>query len=241
LRNRVQTVSGPFQFRARGDKSNVAFDPVSRNSHLHDIEKAVRYLYAHGFASSPQSNKARAFEAAFAKRSIRLEIPALDGGDFERLTISGQMKILSRTLKNEPNCLIGSSMGGLLAALYASTHLEVSRLVLLAPAFGFAQRWRGKAGNPPPKSMQVYHYGENRMREIRYDLIEDALKYPGAPGFTQPALIFHGSADQTVPIEISRNWAASHPNVRLVEVDSDHELLSVLDQIVGEAVPFLLA
>jgi len=43
-----------------------------------------------------------------------------------------------------------------------------------------------------------------------------------------------------VPIEYSRDFAAAHANVRLTELNSDHELLNVLDQVVGEAVPFLL-
>lgn len=211
----------------------------------------MQYIYMHGFASSPQSRKARAFEAAFAQRGLPLSIPAMDQGDFEHLTISGQVDVLNRVRKNEPagisspatppDCaLIGSSMGGLVAAIYASSHPDVSRLVLLAPAFGFARRWREKAGDPPPASMQVYHYGENRMREIHYGLIEDALKYPAAPDFTQPALIFHGVHDDTVPIENSRAYAAAHPNVRLIELDSDHELLTVLDRIIAESMPFLL-
>jgi dipeptidyl aminopeptidase/acylaminoacyl peptidase len=61
-------------------------------------------------------------------------------------------------------------------------------------------------------------------------------------------LIFHGVHDDIVPIDYSRAFAASHPNVRLVELESDHELLSspgqnsdVLDRIVAEATDFLLA
>jgi hypothetical protein len=43
-----------------------------------------------------------------------------------------------------------------------------------------------------------------------------------------------------VPVESSRDFAAAHPNVRHTEVDSDHELLNVLDRIIADAVPFLL-
>src|ERR1700734_332724 len=102
----------------------------------------MRFLYLHGFASSPQSQKARAFESALRKADIPLEIPALDAGDFEHLTISGQLTIIEALLAGQPCRLIGSSMGGYLAALYAARHAEVSRVVLLAPAFGFAQRWQ---------------------------------------------------------------------------------------------------
>src|SRR5579859_7208445 len=104
----------------------------------------MTFLYCHGFASSPQSRKAQAFHSALSSRGINLLIPALDGGDFEHLTISSQLEIMEDTLKGAPARLIGSSMGGYLAALYAATHPEVDRLVLMAPAFGFSPRWSSR-------------------------------------------------------------------------------------------------
>lgn len=165
----------------------------------------------------------------------------MDQGDFEHLTIAGQLSVLENAIDGERACLIGSSMGGFLAALYASTHPDdVSKLVLMAPAFGFARRWDRKIGEPKPADFKVFHYGDNCLRSVHYGLIEDALPLPEAPGFGQPALIFHGIHDDAVPIEYSREFAAAHPNVRLIELDSDHALLNVLDWIVGEAVPFLV-
>jgi pimeloyl-ACP methyl ester carboxylesterase len=200
----------------------------------------MKFVYIHGFASSPRSRKAVAFQSALAARGVSLDVPAMDQGDFAHLTISGQLNLLERTIHEVPVCLIGSSMGGFLAALYAAAHPEVSRLVLLAPAFGFAPRWRQKIGTPPPADFQVFHYGDNALRRVHYGLIEDALTFPSVPDFAQPALIFHGVHDDVVPVENSRAFATSHPNARLVELDSDHELLNVLDRIIGEAVPFLL-
>lgn len=132
-------------------------------------------------------------------------------------------------------------MGGYLAALYAARHPETERLVLLAPAFDFAPRWRAKATEREMREgLEVFHYGENRMRRVHYGLIEDALTYPPVPEFSQPALIFHGRNDDTVPIEVSRAFALGHPNVRLIEMESGHELTDVLDEIVAEALPFLI-
>ncbi len=197
----------------------------------------MRFVYAHGFASSPESSKAQAFRAGLARSGTSLEIPAMDDGDFEHLTVSGQLRVLEREIRSEPVCLIGSSMGGFVASLYAAAHPEVSKLVLLAPAFGFARRWQRK---PAPPDFEVFHYGERRMRRVHYGLIEDALQYPDAPDFAQPAIIFHGVRDETVPIEHSRAISA-RPNVKLVELDSDHELLDVLERIAGEGVSFLLS
>jgi pimeloyl-ACP methyl ester carboxylesterase len=195
----------------------------------------MRFLYLHGFASSPLSRKAQAFRSAFDARGISLEIPALDEGDFEHLTISGQLSLIEDVLHGEPVRLIGSSMGGYLAALYAAAHPEVSRLVLLAPAFAFAPRWqRGDC-----KDLEVFHYGDQSMRRVHYGLIEDALQYAPFPDFTQPGLIFHGLQDDVVPIGYSRDFAAHHKNARLIELESDHELLDALETILTEALLFL--
>jgi pimeloyl-ACP methyl ester carboxylesterase len=200
----------------------------------------MKFVYVHGFASSPQSRKAVQFRDALAARGVPVAIPFMDRGDFEHLTISGQLGVLEELIRGDPVCLIGSSMGGYLAALYAAAHPELARLVLLAPAFGFARRWDEKIGETKPLGLDVFHYGDNKVRRVHYGLIGDALRFPSEPDFTQPAWIFHGIHDDVVPIEYSRDFAALRANVRLTELDSDHELLNVLDRIVGEAIPFLL-
>jgi len=205
----------------------------------------MRYVYLHGFASGPRSRKAEAFRAGLATRGIELEVPALDQGDFEHLTISGQLRVVERLLGGEPGRIAGSSMGGYLAALYAAGHPEVERVVLLAPAFSFSERW-GDLVSPAGMEkwretgwLEVFHYGEGRVRRVHYGLFEDALKYAGSPDFGQPGLIFHGFRDAVVPVELSRAFAAGHGNVGLREVDSDHELLNVLGEITAEGVEFL--
>jgi pimeloyl-ACP methyl ester carboxylesterase len=206
----------------------------------------MRFVYFHGFGSGPQSRKAQAFREVFADHDIELEIPSLDEGDFEHLTISGQLRMVEAQLAGAPCRLIGSSMGGYLAALYAAAHPEVEKLVLLAPAFGFASRWREMQGPAVISSwrdtgwLEVFHYGDKAQRRVHYGLLEDAVNFPGFPDFRQEALIFHGVNDSVVPVALSREFVASHPNARLREMDSDHELLDVLDVITGEAVPFLL-
>lgn len=206
----------------------------------------MRYVYLHGFASSGRSRKAQAFRKALTARDIDLEVPDLVEDDFEHLTLSGQLRVIETLLNGSPCRLIGSSMGGYLAAIYAATHLETDRLVLLAPAFGFAPRWREMQGPDAidqwQKSgwLEVFHYGDQTTRRVHYGLFEDALKFPPEPDFRQPALIFHGRYDDVVPIGFSRAFAATHPSTQLHELESDHELLNVLDAITAEAVPYLL-
>jgi uncharacterized protein len=200
----------------------------------------MRFVYLHGFASGPRSSKAVALQSALARAGIPLEVPALDEGDFAHLTISGQLALIERTLHGEQVCLIGSSMGGYLAGLYAAGHPEVSGLVLLAPAFAFAARWDARINEPKPVDIEVFHYGDRAMRRVHYGLIQDALRYPALPDFSQPALIYHGIRDEVVPVENSRAFAATHANASLTELDSDHELLDVQQEIVASALPFIV-
>ena len=101
----------------------------------------TRILYLHGFASGPSSSKARYFQERLESAGMPVEVPDLAAGDFEHLTLTGQLGVIERSAAAGPVSLAGSSMGGYLAALYAARHPEVLRVVLLAPAFDFARRW----------------------------------------------------------------------------------------------------
>jgi pimeloyl-ACP methyl ester carboxylesterase len=205
----------------------------------------VRIIYLHGFASGPGSRKAQYFRERFAERDVRIEIPHVDQGDFRGLTITGQLRLIESLAAGEPVQLIGSSMGGYVAALYAARHPETERLVLLAPAFYFTERWPQTLGAPVVEawkrkgSMPVFHYAEGATREIGYQLVEDGAQYPGAPDFHQPTLIFHGTKDTVVPASYSEEFVAAHPNAHLQLLDSGHELTDCLDVIWNEAVSFL--
>lgn len=204
-------------------------------------------LYLHGFASGPASRKARYFQQRLAARGVDLLVPAMDEGDFRGLTITGQLQLVERLAGREPVTLIGSSMGGYIAALYASRHPETERLVLLAPAFGFTHRWPESLGETTLRQWQtsgallVHHYATGEMREVGYQLIEDGKRYEDYPDFHQPALILHGSQDDVVPLAYSEHFAATHPNVELKVLDSNHELTNVLDEAWREAERFLFA
>ena len=207
----------------------------------------MKTIYLHGFASGPLSRKAQFFRQRLEERGLTLEIPALDEGDFEGLTISGQLNLVERIAVGEPVTLIGSSMGGYVAALYAARHPEVARLVMLAPAFYFPRRWmetlepEQAAAWQRDGKMGVFHYSEGRMRDIGYQLVRDAERYEPVPNVKQPVLLFHGLKDDVVPAGYSKEFAAAHPeNVILRLLDSGHELTDVLDLIWQESEAFLI-
>jgi pimeloyl-ACP methyl ester carboxylesterase len=206
----------------------------------------MRYLYLHGFASGPQSRKAQFFRDKLASSGVLLEIPILDQGDFEHLTITGQLDLIARELRGQPSILMGSSMGGYLAALYASQHPEIERMVLLAPAFGFASRWAETFGEDRVAEWrtrgwaEVYHYATRSMCRLSADLLNDSSRHPGFPECGQPTLIFHGVLDDVVPLAASETWTHQNRRARLLPVESGHELLDVLEWVWEQSRAFLL-
>jgi pimeloyl-ACP methyl ester carboxylesterase len=206
----------------------------------------LRFVYLHGFASGVESGKARFLRDRFVEAGVTLKIPDLAAGDFENLTISGQLALIERLLEGRPACLIGSSLGGYLAALYASLHAEIRKVVLLAPAFGFPRRWPEKLGAEKTSEwqrtgfMDVFHYGEGVQRRISWKILDDARSWPDEPSFSQPGLIFHGTRDDVVAAEFSQAYVAKRPNVALRLLDSDHQLTDSVDLIWAETKHFLL-
>lgn len=204
-----------------------------------------RIIYLHGFASGPQSSKARYFRTLLESAGAAVDTPNLDGGDFEHLTITGQLAIVDQAVAGQRVSLIGSSLGGYLAALYSARHPEVRRLVLLAPAFGFAERWPDRLGPAAVAAwrhkgtLDVFHYAENRKRKLGYQLLADGQRFEAYPDFTQPALIFHGSHDDVVPVRYSEEFVASHPNATLEVLNAEHDLLKMLDYMGPKIVDFL--
>lgn len=201
-------------------------------------------VYLHGFASGPSSRKAQFFREGFENRGYSVRVPALEGDDFEHMTITSQMALVRQTVDGE--CiLMGSSMGGYLAALHASESPQVKAVVLLAPAFYFPDRWEENVGEEIATAWrstgrrEVFHYARQRPEWIGYGLLEDAKKYDPAPSFNVPGLILHGKLDDVVPVEHSRRYVAEHPNVTLREYVAGHELTEVLPQLWEETWTFV--
>ena len=155
----------------------------------------TRILYLHGFASGTSSQKASFFRERLKAAGARVDVLDLAAGDFERLTITSQLAVIERAAAGDPVSLLGSSMGGYLAALYAARHPEVPRVALLAPAFAFAPRWAEYLGVARVEQwrregfMDFFHYGEGRERRLAwlaYQLLDDAARYEDYPPSSSP-------------------------------------------------------
>ncbi len=209
---------------------------------------STRFIYCHGFASSPDSNKARAFREKFEELGIPLEIPDLEEGDFRHLTLSRQIDTVQKILDAYPHDrfgIIGSSMGGYLAALVSQLREEVTGQFLMCPGFHFLKRWRQRhfegtdASEPQHGLITVYHYRYNKNMELDAGIFLDAERWDAMKlDRPIPTRMVHGVRDDTVPIEQSREFAQSRPWASLAELDSDHGLLSHIDWIINDCLNF---
>jgi uncharacterized protein len=210
------------------------------------LSARLRVVYLHGFASSPESHKAHFFCKQLREFGFFVNVPDLAEGDFERLTISAQLRVIERTSNRNPIILVGSSLGGYLAALYAARHPEVERLVLLAPAFDFHRLWISRLGPERLAAwresgvIRVFHYAAGCELPLAYKFLEDASQFEPFPDFCQPALIFHGNHDPVVPVIHSSEFVEAHANARLIQLESGHELTDVLDAIWHRSRRFLV-
>jgi pimeloyl-ACP methyl ester carboxylesterase len=206
-------------------------------------------LYLHGFGSGPNSTKGVALASRFATIGVpvvRADLtPGADG--FERSTPITMLAEAERALAAAPatRVLMGSSLGGYLAALLAARAPAVERIVLLAPAFRLHERWTARLGAGElarwrREGLEVDHHASGRRRRIGPAFLEDAARLPAYPEVGVPALCLAGRRDELVPLEDVERFVALAPSLRrLVALDDGHDLVASIDRIFDEARRFL--
>lgn len=214
-----------------------------------------RFLYLHGFASSAASKKGVAVADRLARRGadvnrLELRVPSLPRLDFAAMLARVQDALGGA---RDRALLIGSSLGGLTAARTAERDARVFALILLAPAFGFGERWRRHLGDDGWQRwmddgwLEVHDHATGGSARVHADFARGVLAHDvddeGFPDVRVPTLIFHGLHDDVVPVAASRRFAAGKPHVRLVELDDGHDLVAslprILDGIEAFAAPIL--
>jgi len=149
----------------------------------------MQLIFLHGLEGSSQGVKATLLRGLF---------PGILTPDF-RGSLGERMEALRAILGNTLEwTLIGSSFGGLMAALFACERPEqVKKLVLLAPAL----IWPDFAANPPAP-MEI------------------------------PTVIYHGSRDEIIPLEPTRQLAERvFRSLDFRVVDDDHGLYRTVHEI----------
>ncbi len=207
-----------------------------------------RFLYLHGFASGPSSKKGTAFDRHLAARGVSIERLDLRVPAFPNLRLSAMLDVVRTAIggASDRAVVIGSSLGGLTASRQAERDPRIAALVLLAPAFQLAARWRTQLGEAAwaawrdSAGLDITDRTTGQPARVPFGFIEDVMAIDvDYPDIRVPTLIVHGVRDDVVPVEHSRRFAAGKRHVRLVEVDDDHELITSLPRIFEEADRFL--
>jgi uncharacterized protein len=208
----------------------------------------MQFLYLHGFASGPRSTKGVAFEQHFEARGraidhsferLNLRVPS-----FEHLRLSAMIATVQAAI-GERAILIGSSLGGLTASRVAERDPRVVALVLMAPAFQLASRWRTMLGPDFDRWKEsgwreVTDFTTGQPARVDFGFFEDVSAIDvGFPDVRVPTLILHGTGDDVVPVSHSRAFAEGKSHVRVVELDDNHELVASLPTILAETDAFL--
>lgn len=199
-------------------------------------------FYLHGFASSPLSNKAQQLKRRLAEGyQLDLHIPDLNVPEFTHLTMTAILETMAAAIRALPTgeiYLIGSSMGGQAAInfyeRYPTEAQTIRKMILLAPAFEFSAEhffpnlteWQAKGFIP------FFHYNYNQEMPLHYGFVEDMQRYNAAQANVDiPIVIVHGLNDVVVDHQQSVRFAATHPNVELRLVASDHQLNDQVEYI----------
>jgi len=207
-----------------------------------------RIAYLHGFASSATSLKGVALQKAVGTEIC--DLPDLNRPSFSKLTVSGALEAMDELheQRGRPKWnLVGSSMGGHVAALWTSLHPEcVEKLVLLCPAFSLAELWPAILGAENFERWGregEYQNAAGEWHKVHYGLVEDGLTHPVHPSIPDsvPVLVMHGKNDEVVPVASSLSLSkiyALHPSLSVETLEDDHALFASTDLIVQRAAQF---
>ncbi len=200
------------------------------------------YAFLHGFASGALSTKGTFLRERLAARGVSMWTPDLNAPTFGAMTYTSMLAEIDRLddrVRPARWNLVGSSMGGYLAARWAELRPDrVGRLLLLCPGFDLPSRWPALLGEQEFRAWERRGWTPvddalGRQQELAWSFLEDSRRHPAWPRAVRPTRILHGSRDDVVPTEGSRRWAAAHADVELIELDDDHRLMRSLATILA--------
>jgi pimeloyl-ACP methyl ester carboxylesterase len=179
-------------------------------------------LFLHGLRSVRVGEKSTAlfrFAAARSRAAWRFDFRGHgdSGGRLEDIPLSGHIADTGLVLERSgPAHLIGSSMGGLVAAWTAARHPErVLSLTLLAPAFRFLERHQAAAEGPTSDdSTELQHGHDDGPLRLSAELLADLRSHDErrlAHALRCPLLVAHGELDDVVPVDAARRFVEELP------------------------------
>jgi pimeloyl-ACP methyl ester carboxylesterase len=206
------------------------------------------YLFLHGLGSVRAGEKSTALfrhAAARGRAAARFDFRGHGGstGTIGVVTVSELIADAAAVLDLVgPSVLVGSSLGGLVAAFLAAARpADAKALVLLAPALGFLPRMARRLDAEGRMST-----GEGVTFHVDPRVLADAERLDEASlpaRLPMPVLVVHGAADEVVPPHLSERFLAAIPHARKdlwLVPGGDHRLnrqigaiLARMDAVIG--------
>ena len=167
------------------------------------------FYYIHGYMSEPNSTKGTLFQNTLRAKAIKYR-----DCDPEDLIVSDCIERIEKEIRNDSNViLIGSSLGGLLAAKTAYKNTSVKQLILLNPAI------------IPP------NFDITKIKDMPHRILlemRDKRLYEGK--FSSKISILIGTNDEVVP----NSWPISFAKAQeamVLFLNDDHSFTRYMKQL----------
>ena len=236
---------------SRGDTlSGVLHHPAQETS-----QGAV--ILCHGMESNKDSDKLVLLSRALAQRGamvLRFDFRYVgeSSGKFEDITYSGEVEDLKaahalvQSRISGKIAILGSSMGGTVALLFAAQQPSLAALATVAAPIHperFPSRVLTPAQTDEWRVRGFTHYNGQRLNLSLLDDLE-SLDVPAAvKKITCPVLILHGDADEVVPVEEAYEINACLTNSTRLSIlpGTDHRLSdpAIMRRAIAEALDWL--
>jgi pimeloyl-ACP methyl ester carboxylesterase len=213
-------------------------------------------VIGHGLTSDRERPWSRALSEGLRERGVASLRIAFSGhgeseGRFEEATVTKQVSDLEAVvdaLSADPPAArvhyVGHSVGGAVGLLAAERDERIRTLVSLA-AVTHAEDWvRALFADVRPGQPVLGKASCPWSEALEADLVATGSLAGRAPGAGVPWLVVHGSADQVVPVQHSRDLAeASKGRAELIELEGvDHSFTGEehLERLTAVVVPWLV-
>ncbi len=215
-----------------------------------DVATPIMIL-CHGFTTSKDNRTNTTLERLLNEKGIATFRFDFFGhgeseGKFEEITISEAVDDILRAIEYLKGLgyskigLFGSSFGGTASIIAASMTKDLRVLVLKSPVSNYLERESSRGSGKEReewknKGHKIHIDSKGKQRRLNYTFFEDFAKndgYKAAEKITIPALIVHGDADTSVPVEQSVKLSKILSNGKLETIQGAEHYQKHLDLIV---------